>query len=222
MSGPALGQQATAPRTLYNRSVALQTSAPRFHRHWFADLKARALARWVSAAADHQLRRVMSSRLRGPLLWQIFRTIGQRAEPDRRLDAVVEFRIRGGAGGGVDRYQLMFAEGRCSASRRRGKAALTLELEPEAFLLLVAGLISPQRLWIAGRLRLRGDMMLALALPRALNHRPAMRSGESLRGASLRDAHGRFAARISRFVSGCGGSLRDSLLRFAERISRFP
>ena len=37
----------------------------------------------------------MRGRLRGVLLWQIFRTIRQRAQPDSRVDAVVEFRITG-------------------------------------------------------------------------------------------------------------------------------
>jgi hypothetical protein len=113
-------------------------------------------------------------------LWQIFRTIRQRAQPDRRLNAIVEFRITGRRDGGIDRYRLTLAEGRCRRSRRRGRRpALTLELEPVAFLRLVGGTASPQRLLIAGKLKLRGDLMLALALPAALRipgRRPEMPS----------------------------------------------
>ncbi len=111
----------------------------------------------------------MRSRLRGVLLWQIFRTIRQRAQPDARLNAVVEFRITGRRDGGVDRYQLRLAYGRCRTSRRGVlRPTLTLELEPTALLRLVGGTTSAQRLLIAGKLKLRGDLMVALALPAAL------------------------------------------------------
>jgi len=120
-------------------------------------------------ASDQRLQSVMSSRLRGVLLWQIFRTIGQRAQPDTRLNAVVEFGITGRRDGGIDRYQLTLTDGRCRTSRRDGpRPALTLELEPVAFLRLVGGTASAQRLLMAGKLKLRGDLVFALALPAAL------------------------------------------------------
>jgi SCP-2 sterol transfer family len=141
----------------------------RTRRHWFADLKADMLARWVSKASDQRLESVMRSRLRVVLLWAIFRTIGQRAEPDARLDAVVEFEIMGRRDGGVDRYQLKLAGGRCRTSRGgERRPALTLQLRPVAFLRLVGGTASAQRLWLAGTLKLRGDLLLAVALPGAL------------------------------------------------------
>jgi hypothetical protein len=111
----------------------------------------------------------MRGRLRGVLLWQILRTMRQRAQPDPRITAIVEFRITGRRGGGSDRYQLAFADGRCHGSRRgEHSAALTLELGPVAFLRLVGGTASPEGLLIAGKLKLRGDLVLALALPTAL------------------------------------------------------
>jgi hypothetical protein len=142
----------------------------RRHRScWFADFKAWLLARWVGAVSDETLQSVMRSRVRGVLLWQIFRTISQRAQPRPRLDAVVEFRISGRRGGASDSYQVMLSAGR-GRSYRRGKRrpAVTLELEPVAFLRLVGGTASPQRLLLAGRLKLRGDLILALGLPTVL------------------------------------------------------
>ena len=59
-------------------------------RRWLADLKAEALAWWVSASSDQRLQSVMHSHLRGVLLRQIFRTIRQRARPEKRINAVVE------------------------------------------------------------------------------------------------------------------------------------
>ncbi len=99
----------------------------------------------------------------------IFRTIRQRAQPDTRVNAVVEFRITGRRDGGLDRYRLALTGGRASKSGLAGQEpALTLELEPVAFLRLAGGTASPQRLLIARKLKLHGDLMLALALPTAL------------------------------------------------------
>ena len=136
---------------------------------WFADLKAEALACWVTRASEPRLRSVMRGRLRGVLLWQIFRTIRQRAQPDTRVDAVVEFRITGRRDGGMDRYRFALIDGRGRRLRRdASQPALTLELEPVAFLRLVGGSTSAERLLIAGKLKLRGDLLLALTLPTAL------------------------------------------------------
>jgi hypothetical protein len=111
----------------------------------------------------------MRGRLRGVLLWQICRTIAQRAQPDARVESVVEFRITGRRDGGIDRYQIALINGRGRASRGGGPApALTLEFEPVGFLRLVGGTASLPRLLIANKLKLRGDLILALALPTAL------------------------------------------------------
>ena len=110
----------------------------------------------------------MRGRLRGVVLWQIFRAIRQRAQPDTRVDAVVEFRITGRRDGGIDRYQLALIDGRGRRPRRDAqKPALTLEFEPVAFLRLVGGTASAERL-DRGNLKARGDLLLALALPTAL------------------------------------------------------
>jgi hypothetical protein len=135
----------------------------------FPDFKAEALAWWVRGSSEQRLQSVMHSRLRGVLLRQIFRTICQRARPDPRLNATVEFRITGRRDGGIDRYRLTLSDGWCRTSRRgAGRPALTLELGPVAFLRLVGGTASAQRLLIAGKLKLRGDLMVALALPATL------------------------------------------------------
>ena len=62
----------------------------------------------------------MRGRLRGVVLCQIFCTIRQRAQPDTRVDAVVEFRITGRRDGGIDldRCQLALIDGRGRKPRR--------------------------------------------------------------------------------------------------------
>jgi hypothetical protein len=105
-------------------------------------------------------------------MWQVFRTMRQRVDRQRAkgIDAVVEFRVAGRRDGGIDRYQVAIADGRCMTSRRgTGEPAVTLGLGPVAFLRMVGGDVSGPRLLIAGRLKLRGDLLLAARLPRVLN-----------------------------------------------------
>ena len=75
--------------------MVMKTVQRRPRKHWFADLKAEALACWVRRTTDQRLQSVIGSQVRGILLWLIFRKIRQRAQPDARVDAVVEFRITG-------------------------------------------------------------------------------------------------------------------------------
>lgn len=134
----------------------------RLRTRWVADLKAQTLAWWVTRSSERRLRSVMRGRLRGVVLWQIFRTIHQRAQPDTRVDAVVEFRITGRRDGGIDRYQLALIDGRGRRPiRDPRRLALTLELEPVAFLRLVGGTASAERLLIAAKIKVRGDLLPA-------------------------------------------------------------
>jgi hypothetical protein len=111
-------------------------------------------ARWVRRASDERLGSVMRSPLRGILLWQAFRTICQRFDRSRaaRVDAVVEFRIRGRRPGRPDRFQVAVAGGSCTIRRRREPPpTVTLDIEPVPFLRLVAGAVGAPSLLLAGR-----------------------------------------------------------------------
>ena len=74
--------------------------------------------------------------LGGVLLWQIFRTIAQRAQPDARVEAVVEFRITGGGTARLPLPDHAHQRPRQGIERPGPAPALTLELEPVAFLRL--------------------------------------------------------------------------------------
>ena len=114
----------------------------------------------------------MRGPLRGFLLWQIFRTMARRFDPGqaRGLDAVVEFRVRRSVGAGVDRRQVVIADGRCTATSRGGRApTVTLEMGPVTFLRLVGGADSALGLVLRGKLRVGGDPFLAVRLPALLN-----------------------------------------------------
>jgi putative sterol carrier protein len=150
-------------------------------RHRLPDRKAELLARWVKAVPDERLEAVMRSSLRRVLLWQIFRTMRQRVDPDRGWggDAVVEFRIRRYRGDGVDRYQLAIVEGRCTTTRSAKRTpTLTLEMQPVGFLRLVGGAASAPAMILTRKLRVSGDLLLAARLPTLLKiPRPASRAG---------------------------------------------
>jgi len=152
----------------------------RAQRHRLADRKAELLARWVKAATDERLEAVMRGLHRRVLLWQIFRTMRQRVDPDRGWggDAVVEFRIRRHRADGVDRYQLAVADGRCTTTRSAKRTpTLTLEMQPVVFLRLVGGAASAPALILTRRLRISGDLVLAARLPTLLKTpRPTSRA----------------------------------------------
>lgn len=157
---------------------AMKPAGTRAQRHPFANFKAQWLTRWVAQASDERLARTMRGPLRRMLIWQIFSTMRRRFDPERAagVDAVVEFRVQGGRHGRIDRRQVMIADGRCATSARATCApTLTLELDPVAFLRLVGGAIGAWRLVLAGRLKVRGDLILAIRLPRVLGipSRPA-------------------------------------------------
>lgn len=130
------------------------------------------LARWVGTASDERLDSVMRSPLRPLLLWQIFKTMRQRFDADRvpGVDAVVEFGIRRRRCGRADRYQVAMAGGRCTARRwARRPPTVTLDMESVPFLRLVGGAAGAPRLVLGGRIRVRGDLLLAARLPALLN-----------------------------------------------------
>ena len=137
-----------------------------------ADRKARLLARWVAGASTPQLERVMRSPLRRFLLRQIFQTMRRRVDPAQAagLDAVVEFRIRRSGGRPADRFQVVIADGRCTASRGADRrASVTLDMGPATFLRLVGGAAGVPKLVLLGKLRVWGDLVLAARLPELLN-----------------------------------------------------
>jgi putative sterol carrier protein len=125
-------------------------------------------ARQVNRMPEERLDRIMRGWRRRGILRQVFfgmpRQLDRNAARDVR--AVVEYRVRGRPDGGVDRYQVTIEDGRARA-RRGGDASptVTLELEPAAFLQLVAGVATGPELFMRGRLQLDGDLMMATRLP---------------------------------------------------------
>ena len=96
--------------------------------------------------------------------------MAEHVEPSQisGLDAVVHFKILDRPeeqGGGYDQYEVIFADGACRASDSPTQdAKLTIKTGGVEFLKLAAGNASGPVLFMTGKLKLDGDVMLASRL----------------------------------------------------------
>jgi SCP-2 sterol transfer family len=136
---------------------------------------AEAAAGFDSAALAQLVRSTPPDRLaqgielnRDAILGEVFRRFPEQlTEYGRRHEAVIQWRISGGSGaGGYDRWFVIIREGRCETGRDLGlKPRVTFTVDPVDFLRLVTANAKPTRLFVTGRLRIRGDMLFATRLP---------------------------------------------------------
>ena len=140
--------------------------APRFMTP--GDVLARAFARMVVRSSDEQLRWLASGWRRRLILAGILRQMPRRLDRGKAsaVHAVANWKITDGAGGGCDRFQVRIEDGRCRVIRRpEGPAQVTLELDGVDFLRLVAGVADGAELFMIGKLRIEGDLVLTARLP---------------------------------------------------------
>ena len=132
------------------------------------DVLARAFARMVVRSSDEQLRRLASGWRRRLILAGILQQMPRRLDRDKAsgVHAVANWNITGAASGGSDRVQVRIADGRCRVIRRPEEPAqVTLELDGADFLRLVAGAAEGAELFMTGKLRVEGDLMLTARVP---------------------------------------------------------
>ena len=83
----------------------------------------------------------------------------------RDIEAVLHWVIAGRRDGGVDRWQVAITDGRCRASRKLDREpTVTIELDGLQFLELVTGSASGPELFMSGKLKMTGDVLLAARL----------------------------------------------------------
>lgn len=131
------------------------------------DLDPRAIAGMISDATDAQLEEGFAAN-RELILGEVFRRMAGHLRPERAtgLDAVVEWRILGRAGGGHDRWQVSIGEGLCTVSRDGdAQPRVTFTLGPVDFIRLATGSASGPRLFLVGRLKIEGDLVFAARVP---------------------------------------------------------
>ncbi len=125
------------------------------------------LVQIVAGATDQQLEELMASEARRDIVEDIFRRMAEHVDPDRARDvtAVVHWKIYDRPGGGYDHYEVVLEGGTCTVSESPSReAAITLKLKPADFLKLVSGNASGPTMFMTGKLKLEGDVMLASRL----------------------------------------------------------
>ncbi|HEX8121559.1 MAG TPA: SCP2 sterol-binding domain-containing protein [Solirubrobacteraceae bacterium] len=126
-----------------------------------------AFARLVRDATDEQLAAGLEAN-RELILTEVFRQMPANLDPGAAagVDAVVEWRVTGREDGGHDAWQVAIRGGGATVERdAQGAADVVFEIDAVDFLRLVAGVAEGPLLFLHGRLRVEGDLVLAIRLP---------------------------------------------------------
>ena len=121
----------------------------------------------VREASDEQLEEGFRAN-REVLLEEIFRRMPEEVDPARTadVDAVVEWEITGDGPDAEDRWQLTVREGRCTCVRGGdAEPDVSFRIAPVDFVKLITGVGSGPKMFVFGRLRIRGDLMMAARIP---------------------------------------------------------
>ena len=123
------------------------------------------LAALAAGATDEQLAEGMSDpAARKSVLDEIFRRMSEHVEPEKAkgADAILHFKITDRPDGGEDVYEVTLKDGVCTATDEpKGTPRVTFTAGPAAFLRLVSGAQPGPVLFMAGKLRIEGDLMFA-------------------------------------------------------------
>jgi len=126
---------------------------------WFAQM--------VAQASDDDLRKGLDTN-RKLILGEVFRRMAHHLHADRAsgVDAVVEWRIEEGATAEADRWQVAIRYGSCEVVQGGAlEPSVTFTIAPVDFIRLVTGNTSGPKLFMFGRLKVDGDLMLAARMP---------------------------------------------------------
>jgi putative sterol carrier protein len=125
------------------------------------------MSRLVHEVPDDDLAALMRSDQRPVVLGEIFGRMAEHFRPEqaRGIDAVVHFKVLDRPDGGYDHYEIVLRDGVCTLSERPlSEPAVTIRVKPVDFLKLVTNNASGPVLFLRGRLKLDGDVMLASRL----------------------------------------------------------
>jgi putative sterol carrier protein len=124
----------------------------------------------VARSSEDELSAIVNGPHRKRILDEIFNRMADHVEPEkvRGTDAVVHFKILDRPdelGGGYDHYEVVFEDGSCRASDEPERdPQVTIRIGPAQFLKLASNQASGPTLFLTGKLRLEGDVMLASRL----------------------------------------------------------
>jgi len=125
------------------------------------------IARVINQVPDTDLEALMASDQRENVLNEIFGRMAEHFRPDQAgsLDAVVHFKVLDRPGGGYDHRELVVEGGRLTVVEPpQREPTVTIKVKPVDFLKLVTGNASGPVLFMRGRLKIDGDLVLASRL----------------------------------------------------------
>ena len=130
----------------------------------FGSLDPQQFAEIVKKAPADQLKAIMQSEQRGPVLDAIFSRMPTLFRPDRAgsMNAVIHWNVGDRPDGGVDTFELVIADGKCTLSPEPANdPKLSLTLGAVDFLKVVSGNGNPVMMFMTGKLKAKGDLGLA-------------------------------------------------------------
>jgi putative sterol carrier protein len=127
-------------------------------------------AKLMAEADDAMLSELMTGPARKQVLNEIFNRMAEHVEPERiqGTNAICHFKILDRPeelGGGYDHYEVVFEDGRCTATDGpERQPQVTIKVKPNDFLKLASNQASGPVLFMTGKLKLEGDVLLASRL----------------------------------------------------------
>jgi putative sterol carrier protein len=124
-------------------------------------------AKLMGSVSDEQLAEMMSGPLRKQVLDEIFGRMAEHVDSAAAgsTDAVIHFKILDrpeDQGGGYDHYEVVFEDGKATVSEKPERDPnVTIKVDPVNFLKLASNRASGPTLFMTGKLKLEGDLMLA-------------------------------------------------------------
>lgn len=121
-------------------------------------------AQIVKSASADQIKAVMQGEQRGKVLDAIFTRMPTMFRADRAgsTNAVIHWNVGDRPDGGVDTYELVIADGKCTLSPEPvNDPKLSLTMGASDFLKVVSGIGNPVMMFMTGKLKAKGDLGLA-------------------------------------------------------------
>jgi putative sterol carrier protein len=125
------------------------------------------ISRLVREVPDGDLAKLMASDQRPVVLGEIFGRMAEHFRPEKAggVEAVVHFKVLDRPEGGYDHYEIVLRQGACTLSDHPvAHPDVTIRVKPVDFLKLVTNNASGPVLFLRGRLKLDGNVMLASRL----------------------------------------------------------
>lgn len=131
-------------------------------------------ARAIAETPDEQLEAGLQTKLRGVIFDEIVRRMQEEFIADRAddLDAVIEFQVGDRPDGGIDIYQVRIQNAKCETAKGKAfaeKATSTIEVGAVDFLKMATGGTTGIDLYLGGKLKWDGGMMMLTRLTRIFN-----------------------------------------------------